>query len=111
MSYRELKITRNDDRIQANLLVHLRIMDEKMAEGLDKTNASKFAMIDLRDIPMKDRIAEANAARKAETITDADSYYNTVVLTSVTCTCSIVGANQRLKGHTVQRDSWATSSA
>ena len=34
-----------------------------------------------------------------------DSYYNTVVLASLTSSCSIEGANKRLEGHTVQRDS------
>jgi len=37
-------------------------------------------------------------------ITTKDSYYNLVVLTSVTRTYTIEGANARLIGHTIQRD-------
>lgn len=63
---RLLKKTKEADRITANLVIHKRIMDKYVLAGKSGQDASRLAMVDLQQIPTKDRIDQANELRRVE---------------------------------------------
>ncbi len=62
---RLLKRTRESDRIHANLLVHEHLMEKNIVAGQSREGASQQAAVDLQNIPIQDRINQANELRRA----------------------------------------------
>ena len=61
---KELKKTREDDRIAANLRLHKKFMDDHVAGGIPKDVASRMALTDLHHLTMTQRIKQANDMRR-----------------------------------------------